>query len=161
MRRAALLLHLSLVVLGLALVSQPRSGAAADTDPVVEERVQRIAAELRCLVCQNQTIADSNAGLAEDLRREVRRMVKEGRSDQEVRAFMVERYGDFVLYRPPLKSATVLLWSGPFLLLIIGAWALRRTVANRRALELQNEVSPEEQARLRELLRAEQGTQPR
>ena len=84
----------------------------------------RITSELRCLVCQNQTIADSNAALAVDLRRETRELLKEGKSDAEVVAYMTARYGDFVLYRPPLRATTLLLWFGPALLLAIGATVL-------------------------------------
>ena len=86
-------------------------------DPALEARVHRIAVELRCLVCQNQTIADSNAGLAVDLRNQVRDMLRQGRSEKEVLDYMTARYGDFVLYRPPVKETTVLLWAGPALLL--------------------------------------------
>jgi cytochrome c-type biogenesis protein CcmH len=103
-------------------------------DAVTESRVKRIAAELRCLVCQNQTIADSNAALAEDLRRQVREMIAAGRSDDEIIAFMTERYGDFVLYRPPLKETTALLWFGPAVLLMIGGGALILTLRRRSRL---------------------------
>ena len=86
--------------------------AAVATDPVAEKRLQALSRELRCLVCQNETIADSNAELAVDLRREIRGMIQEGRSDNEILEFMVTRYGDFVLYRPPVKAITLLLWGG-------------------------------------------------
>ncbi|HEY0060665.1 MAG TPA: cytochrome c-type biogenesis protein [Telluria sp.] len=89
-------------------------------DPLLEQRVMAIAAELRCLVCQNQTIADSDAALAVDLRQHVREKLAQGLSDRDVRNFMVERYGDFVLYRPPVKTSTWLLWLGPFLFLAGG-----------------------------------------
>ena len=99
-------------------------------NPQVEARLKTLAVELRCLVCQNQTLADSNAPLAEDLRREVREMIAKDMSDREIIDFLVARYGDFVLYRPPLKTTTTLLWVGPFLLLGAGAaglvFALRR-----------------------------------
>ena len=98
----------------------------------LEKRVSGLAEELRCLVCQNQTLADSNAPLAVDLRKQMREQLAKGASDQEVRDFMVERYGDFVLYRPPLKASTLALWIGPFVLLALGAWILRR-VTRRRA----------------------------
>jgi cytochrome c-type biogenesis protein CcmH len=93
----------------------------AKPDPVVEARLKSLGEELRCLVCQNQTIADSAAPLAVDLRNQIREQVRAGRSDEEIRAYMVERYGDFVLYRPPLKGTTLLLWIGPFALLLLGA----------------------------------------
>ena len=93
-------------------------------DPALEARMVRITAELRCLVCQNQTIADSNAPLAVDLRRETRELLKQGKSDAEVVDYMTARYGDFVLYRPPLRATTALLWFGPALLLVVGATVL-------------------------------------
>jgi cytochrome c-type biogenesis protein CcmH len=102
----------------------------AAADPVLEARMLRIAAELRCLVCQNQTIADSHADLAQDLRRQVREMLQRGESDQQIIDFMTARYGDFVLYRPPVKATTLILWFGPGLLLVAGlgtlVWVLRR-----------------------------------
>src|SRR5262245_5995307 len=95
-----------------------------------------LAEELRCLVCQNQTLAESNAPLAEDLRNQLRERMREGKSDREVIDFLVERYGDFVLYRPPLKATTLLLWFGPLLLLALGfAVLLRRLLRRRNAQE--------------------------
>jgi len=99
-------------------------------DPVLEAKVMAIAAELRCLVCQNQTIADSSAGLAVDLRNQVRDMLRQGQDRKQIVAYMTDRYGDFVLYRPPLKESTALLWFGPAALLLGGlavlVWVLRR-----------------------------------
>jgi cytochrome c-type biogenesis protein CcmH len=103
-------------------------------DPVLQERYEKINRELRCLVCQNQTIADSNATLAQDLRREVRDMIAAGRTDEEIRDFMIERYGDFVLYRPRMTAGNFLLWAAPILLLVAGAFVLVRVV-KRRAQE--------------------------
>lgn len=123
------LLALLLALPGLAFA---REAAPAADDPVLEARVMRIAAELRCLVCQNQTIADSHADLAQDLRRQVREMIQQGRSDAEIIDFMTARYGDFVLYRPPLKGTTWLLWFGPALLLGGGVVVLV-TVLRRRS----------------------------
>jgi cytochrome c-type biogenesis protein CcmH len=104
--------------------------ADPDTAEALNQRVLRLAAELRCLVCQNQTIADSHADLATDLRRQIREMLEAGKTDQEVLDFMTQRYGDFVLYRPPVKPTTALLWAGPALLVAGGAgaliWVLRR-----------------------------------
>jgi cytochrome c-type biogenesis protein CcmH len=108
---------------GLLMASTLAGGNEAPlaaADPVVEARMVRLAAELRCLVCQNQTIADSNAPLAEDLRRQVREMIQRGDSDEQIIAFMTQRYGDFVLYRPPLKGTTAVLWFGPLALLAGG-----------------------------------------
>ncbi|MFG5409476.1 cytochrome c-type biogenesis protein [Piscinibacter sakaiensis] len=108
-----------------------RATAAAD-DPVLEAKVLRIAAELRCLVCQNQTIADSHADLAVDLRRQVREMLQRGAGEREVLDYMTARYGDFVLYRPPLKPTTWVLWFAPGVLLVGGA-AVLWTVLRRRS----------------------------
>jgi len=101
-------------------------------DAGVEARLKALAEELRCLVCQNQTIADSSAPLALDLRNQIRAQVAAGRSDSEIRAYMVDRYGDFVLYRPPFRASTALLWAGPFALLFLGA-GIAIAVARRRA----------------------------
>ena len=102
-------------------------------DPALQGRYETIIRELRCLVCQNETIADSNADLAADLRREIREMIAAGKSDDEIRDFMTERYGDFVLYRPPLSAKTLLLWTAPVLLLAIGGFAAARFIRRRRA----------------------------
>ena len=104
-------------------------------DPALEKRVATLAQELRCLVCQNQTIADSNAPLAVDLRNQIREQAAAGRSDKDILDFMVARYGDFVLYRPPLKASTLVLWAGPFLFLILGAGLLIRFLRSRRMPE--------------------------
>lgn len=144
-----------LLLLGLLGVSPwgyAAEGAPKAGDPELEARVERVASELRCLVCQNQAIADSNAELAQDLRREVREMLARGKSEAEVREFMVARYGDFILYRPPFKATTLLLWLGPFVLLIAGGWGLRRIALNRRRVATDASLSAEEEARLRTLL---------
>jgi len=125
------------------------SVAFAQESPDVEKRINALANELRCLVCQNQTIADSNAPLAIDLRNQIREQVKRGASDREVLDFMTARYGDFVLYRPPLKATTLALWLGPFVLLLGGAWLLIRRLRRRRSAP---ELSPEERARAAKLL---------
>jgi len=95
--------------------------------------MSEIAAELRCLVCQNQTIVDSNAPLAVDLRNQIREQLRQGRSAEDIRNYMVERYGDFVLYRPPLKATTMLLWIGPLLLFVMGLVVMLRKIRQRRA----------------------------
>ena len=105
--------------------------AALAADPVAEKRLQHLSEELRCLVCQNQTIADSNAELAQDLRHEIRGMIKDGKTDKEIIDFMVVRYGDFVLYRPPVKGTTLLLWGGPVALMLLGLFALIRYLRQR------------------------------
>jgi cytochrome c-type biogenesis protein CcmH len=106
--------------------------APAAADPVLEARMTRIASELRCLVCQNQTIADSNADLAVDLRRQVREMLAKGDSDEQIVTYMTDRYGDFVRYRPALKTSTLLLWFGPGAMLL-GGFAALALVMRRRA----------------------------
>jgi cytochrome c-type biogenesis protein CcmH len=124
------LVALALAVGGnaLAIDTQP-----AFDDPVLQQRYEGITRELRCLVCQNETIADSNATLAGDLRREVREMIAAGKSDEEIRQFMIDRYGDFVLYRPRLTPINFLLWAAPVLLLLGGAFAVVRVVRRRAA----------------------------
>ncbi|UCH17357.1 MAG: cytochrome c-type biogenesis protein CcmH [Burkholderiales bacterium] len=117
--------------------------APAAEDPQVEARMLKITSELRCLVCQNQTVADSHSGLAEDLRREVRAMIKRGASDDEIRRFMTDRYGDFVLYRPPLKTTTALLWVGPGVLLV-GGLAILAIVLRRRSRLAADRFEPDE-----------------
>jgi cytochrome c-type biogenesis protein CcmH len=108
--------------------------APASADPALEARVMQIAAELRCLVCQNQTLADSHASLALDLREQMRVMLREGADAEQVRRFMTERYGDFVLYRPPLKATTLALWFGPLALLIGGIGVLFVVLRRRNQL---------------------------
>lgn len=97
-------------------------------DPALEARLKAMSHELRCLVCQNSTLADSSAPLAEDLRKEIRAQMRAGKSDKEVVDYLVARYGDFVRYRPPVNNSTALLWFGPFLLLIIGGFVLYRVL---------------------------------
>ncbi|HKA41175.1 MAG TPA: cytochrome c-type biogenesis protein, partial [Burkholderiales bacterium] len=125
----------AVIVILLALLPMAVWSAEAvptDQDPVRENRAMHLSEQLRCLVCQNQSIAESNAELAVDLRRQIREQIRDGRSDAEIVDFMVQRYGDFVLYRPPLKATTILLWTGPALLLLIGATILVRNVRARR-----------------------------
>ncbi len=139
MKRFHLVLAIFLCFLQLGVgatrvsASEIREAALAQ-DPVAEKRLQGLSEELRCLVCQNQTIADSNAELAQDLRREIRGMISQGRSDKEIIDFMVERYGDFVLYRPPVKGITLLLWGGPLAFLLLGVVLLQRYLRRREAL---------------------------
>jgi cytochrome c-type biogenesis protein CcmH len=111
-----------------------REAAPASADPQLEARMMRITAELRCLVCQNQTIADSHAGLAEDLREEVRVLLRKGQSDQQIVDYMTARYGDFVLYRPRVKATTALLWFGPGVLLVGGCAGLLVMLRRRSQL---------------------------
>ena len=99
-----------------------------------QDRFDQLTKELRCLVCQNQNLADSDAQLAHDLRREVHDLLLTGRNDEEIKQFLVDRYGDFVLYRPPVQTNTYLLWVAPLILLLAGAWILRASVSKRSAL---------------------------
>ena len=112
-------------------------------DPKLQARYEKLTEELRCLVCQNQTIADSNAGLAVDLRRETRQMLQDGKSDDEIRSFMVERYGNFVLYRPPVDSNTVFLWAAPAVLLLGGAIVAGVVIRRRAGMEVESEEGDE------------------
>jgi len=125
------------IVVALAFFGAARA-LAIDTerafdDPALQSRYEALNRELRCLVCQNQTIADSNATLAQDLRREVREQIAAGKTDEEIRRFMIDRYGDFVLYRPRMTATTFLLWAAPVLLLVAGVFALVRVVRRRAA----------------------------
>ncbi len=115
-----ILASLILVLALLAGAALAKEAAPLAPDEATEQRLIAISSELRCLVCQNESLAGSNAELAYDLRREIREMIKDGKSDAEIRDFLVRRYGDFVLYRPPLKGVTLALWFGPALLLLGG-----------------------------------------
>lgn len=118
----------------------------------VEVQVQRLSAELRCLVCQNQTLADSHAELAQDLVQEIRKMAAKGMTDKEIIDYLVERYGDFVRYRPPLKASTVLLWLGPFALLLAGGFGLYIQLRRRQTMVIDTTLTEEEASKVRELL---------
>ena len=120
-----------LVLMFASTTATAKEAADAAANPALEARVMAISEELRCLVCQNQTIADSHADLAVDLRNQVRTKLAAGESERQIKDFMVERYGDFVLYRPPLKATTVLLWVGPFALLALAGFALWRAIRQR------------------------------
>ena len=126
------------------------AGMAHADDASLDRRVMKLASQLRCLVCQNETLADSQAPLAADLRNQIREQLAAGKSERQVVDFLVARYGDFVLYRPPLKSTTVLLWAGPFLFLAFGAFLLVRFVRARRGFEPR--LSDEDRARAAKLL---------
>ena len=143
------LLVIMLLIPGLAAAEEARPLA---DNPQVEARLKTLAVELRCLVCQNQTLADSHAPLAEDLRREVREMIAKDMSDKEIIDFLVQRYGDFVLYRPPWKASTTLLWLGPFLLLIAGATGLVFALRRRQKKLADVTLSEEEHNRVAQLL---------
>lgn len=148
---------LMLIVL-LALVMAPAVPALAAIDGLAfkdtaqEQRYRKLAAELRCLVCQNQSLADSNADLARDLRVELLRLINEGRSDREITEYLVARYGDFVRYKPPFKATTWLLWFGPLLILAIAGIALARVVREKQKPVPVEKLSTDDSARLNSLL---------
>jgi cytochrome c-type biogenesis protein CcmH len=124
------------------------------SDPELEKRVQKLSHELRCLVCQNETLADSQADLAEDLRNQIREQMRAGKSDKEVVAYLTDRYGDFVLYRPPVKPTTYLLWFGPFLLLLAGFAFLYRYLQQRREMIPDVSLSADDRKRAEQLLKS-------
>lgn len=121
-------------------------------NPVLEKRVMRLSEELRCLVCQNQSLSDSNADLANDLRNQVREMMQAGKTDAQIREYMVSSYGDFILYDPPLKATTLILWIGPFALLLISGALLATYLKRRRRIVSDQTLSVDERERARALL---------
>jgi len=123
------------------------------TDPVLEQRLISISEEMRCLVCQNESLSGSRSELAQDLRREIRDLIRQGKTDAEIRTFMVDRYGDFILYRPPVKPTTWLLWIGPFVLMISGIAALLLYLRRRNSEVNSVALSDDENKRIDALLR--------
>jgi len=150
--RAAWIVSLWLAVVVATPPAQSGQAVPVAADPALEARVNALAAELRCLVCQNQSLADSHAELAVDLKNQVREQLRAGRSEPQVIDYMTQRYGDFVLYRPPLKASTVLLWLGPLLLVLLGAGLLWRGLRNARAAPGAPALDPADQARADRLL---------
>lgn len=145
-----------IVLLAFMLVPTFPAFAAIDgltfKDTAEEKRYRKLAEELRCLVCQNQSLADSNADLARDLRVELLRLINEGRSDQEITEYLVARYGDFVRYKPPFKASTWLLWFGPLLILALAGIALARVVREKQKPIPPEKLSTDDSARLNSLL---------
>lgn len=155
MHKAMWVVLLPWLLLGLgffAIGVGAKEATPASDDPALEARVLAIAEELRCLVCQNETIAASHADLAVDLRKQIRQKLKAGQSKQQIVDFMVARYGDFVLYRPPLKADTLLLWIGPFVLLLLATTVLFVNIRRRRREAAADVWSPEQAQRARALL---------
>jgi len=153
------LLLIALLALGAAL---PLAAVAADAvptaqDPVAASRAVKLSEKLRCLVCQNQSIAESNAELALDLRRQIHEQIAAGKTDDQIVEYMVARYGDFVLYQPPVKTTTALLWAGPGLLVLLGFLILARTLRARRRLAAEPPLSAAEHERAARLLAGDAG----
>ena len=142
----------SILLLAFTLQGMANEAQPLQSDAAVEAQVQRLATQLRCLVCQNQTLADSHAELAQDLLQEVREMAAKGMSDQAIIDYLVARYGDFVRYRPPLKASTVLLWLGPFALLLAGGFGLFIQLRRRQAMAVDAPLTEEEARKVSELL---------
>ncbi|HEX7965092.1 MAG TPA: cytochrome c-type biogenesis protein [Gammaproteobacteria bacterium] len=130
MRAAFAILALLYAGLALAIDSEPPFA-----DPALQARYEQLTHEFRCLVCQDETVADSNAELAADFRRQIHGMVEAGRSEAEIRQYMVSRYGNFVLYKPPVRGSTALLWAGPFILLLLALTVVARVVRRRASAE--------------------------
>ena len=150
MKRIILLLTVLLSLFGATLAKE----AQPNEDPKIEQRMKILTEQLRCMVCQNETLDASRADLAENLRKEIREQIQAGRSDQEIIAFLTQRYGDYVLYNPPVKKTTYLLWFGPFVLLIGGTAVLYRYVRNRREMIKETPLSADERKRAEEVLNA-------
>ena len=148
MKHILLLLYLLL----LTSTSLAKEAVPMAEDPVLEARLMKISKELRCLVCQNETLADSHADLAKDLRREVRDLIRQGKSDEQIKVYLTQRYGDFVLYRPRVTAKTWLLWFGPFLLLLGAAVGVGVFVKQRRRILVETPLTAEETARIKSLL---------
>jgi cytochrome c-type biogenesis protein CcmH len=149
MKRLVALLFLALT-LGAAA---GKDAAPLAEDPAVEQRLVSISEEMRCLVCQNESLSASRSELAQDLRRELRTMIKQGKSDAEIREFMVSRYGDFVLYRPRVSPTTWLLWAGPFLLMIVAVAVLFTYLRRRNRAVVEAQLSEDETRRAEALLK--------
>lgn len=150
MKRSLLLLALALCLLSIAVKAEEARPLAED--PALEKRVMALAEDLRCLVCQNESLAGSHAPLAVDLRNQIREQMKAGKTDKEIIAFMTERYGDFVLFRPPVKTSTYLLWFGPFLLLAAGVAVQLLYLKRRREQVREKPLSEAERKRVEALL---------
>lgn len=154
MKRSLFLLIL-LSSLSCLVFAQAANSPADDAE--LDDRVKELSQQLRCLVCQNETLADSQADLATDLKRQIREQMKAGKSDKEILVFLTDRYGDFVLYRPPVKATTYLLWFGPFILLGGGLFALFRYIKYRGEQIHEEPLSADDHRRALKLLQSESG----
>ena len=144
---AILLVLLTWSTLAVAKEAEPVMG-----DPVLQARVMKLGGELRCLVCQGESLAESRSDFAADMLNKIRELMKQGKSDQEIKDYLVERYGDFILYRPPLTSMTALVWFGPLIFFVLGAAMLIINIRRRRTRVVVTPLSAEEQARVKNLL---------
>ena len=144
---ALICVSICFAVVAIAKDAQPNE------DPQIEQRMQALTQQLRCLVCQSETLADSQADWAVDIRQQIREQMKAGKSDKEITAFLTQRFGDFVLYSPPVKATTYLLWFGPFVLLFGGTLLLYRYVKHRREIIQDRPLTADEHKRVEELLR--------
>ena len=153
MKRLILNTALAVSMVLLASVGMGREAVPMAEDPKLEARLVDISQELRCMVCQNESLASSHAELADDLRNKVRELIRSGKSDQEVKDFLVSRYGDFVLYRPEVKPLTWVLWFGPFLLLVVAAIFLGVYLRQRRAVAAPAVMTEDERERAKQLLK--------
>lgn len=154
MNHSRLLALLLLCLLSSFATAQVQEQDRPSDDPVIEQRLAKLSHELRCLQCQNQTLADSPAGLATDMRNEIRAQMKAGKSDEEIKTFLTQRYGDFILYKPRVTFTTYLLWFGPFVLLLGGLYVLYLYIKQRRELIPEQPLSADEHRRAEELLAA-------
>lgn len=148
-------IYFVILLLGLAASAAAKEAQPSAADPVLEERVMKLSKELRCLVCQNETLADSRADLAEDLRGQIREQMKAGKSDKEIVAYLTQRYGKFILYNPPIDPTTYLLWFGPFVLLLGGLFVLFRYLKQRRELIVDQPLSADDRLRAETLLKVD------
>ena len=153
LKTALLSIALFFSLLGSINLAMAKDAVPLADDPAIEQRLIVISEEMRCLVCQNESLAGSRSDLANDLRQEIRILIKEGKTDEQIRSFMVERYGDFVLYRPPVKPITWLLWIGPFVILLAGIIGLLVYLRRRNLNAPSTVLSKEENDRIDALLK--------
>jgi cytochrome c-type biogenesis protein CcmH len=150
MKQTALFVLLSICFVGVIVAKD----AQPTEDPLIEQRFKNLTQQLRCPVCQNETLADSNAELAKQMRDQIREQIKAGKTDDEIKAYLTQRYGDFPLYRPPMKPMTYFLWFGPFLLLIMGTVVLFLFLKRRRQLITEKPLTADERKQAEEILRS-------
>ena len=144
-----------LLLLTLSVSASAKEAQLSAADPVLEERVMKLSKELRCLVCQNETLADSRADLAVDLRGQIREQMQAGKTDKEIIEYLTQRYGKFILYNPPIDPTTYLLWFGPFVLLLAGLAVLFRYLKRRRELIIDQPLSADDRLRAETLLKVQ------